>query len=395
MGMRGNRRALVALVALVASCRGDGARRAQRTRELEACSAALERAATLGPQRRLTEVARGCAPACPAFAPWADRLDGIAPEGRRGAPVDGPRADPLGPVLDACAPACARPRALDVDGWADTRARCGPAGLGIAREQAYLASADWWILVTIARWLERERLGPVDDPQLAAQLEHALRRTDFALPLPAADAQAGYALAPSPHGARTDAALFVVVGAELRAGAVPRGILRGGEVALAAAPSGGFPGELVEVDRLAAALAEHAQLIRGQASAPPLVLLDAHVDLARVRAVFAGLGTAQVAVAVATGGVAASHPVVLQQPSLESVGSPTITIRSADLAIVGFGDDRVATWATLADELGHFAAVNAPVRKLVLHLEAPATATELVQLLDACAEARIDALVLP
>ncbi len=298
-------------------------------------------------------------------------------------------------MLDACAPACARPRRPDApDAWVDARDRYGPAGLGLAREQAYLASPDWWILAQVARWLERERRGQVDDPQLATQLGLALRRADLGLPLPATDAAARYALAPSAVGAPTDAALFVIVGAEVRAGAVPRGSLRGGEVALAAAPSAASPARSSTTSG-SPARSPMRPSWSARARRPPLLLLDANVDLARARAVLGALGRPRAEVAVATGGVAAGHPVHLERTSFENEASPVLAIRAGELTLEGYGDDRVATWASLDDELAHFAAVNAPVRKLRLRVDRPATAAELVRVLDACAAAHVDALVIP
>ncbi|HTJ43969.1 MAG TPA: hypothetical protein VL463_17810, partial [Kofleriaceae bacterium] len=305
-------------------------------------------------------------------------------------------------LLEGCAPACAGPRPRGADVWTAIAARCGPGALGLGKERAYLASADWWILSRIATWIEATRAEPVDDKQLPAQIEHATQRAAFTLPLPARNLDGRYTLPPSRRGRRSDARIYLIVNAaEIRAGAVPIAHLRGPELAVAAGAGGGFPGSLVDEGQLGQVFAEDVALIgrdRGDASVVPILLVDAHATVARVATVFAELGVSRAEIGVA--GVAAeAHPVVIERATSENAAAPSLVVHdpsgAGSIALQGFGDDRATTWAGLDDELDHFAAVNAPVRRLALVTDGTVTAQQLVQILDACARAHVASLVMP
>jgi hypothetical protein len=421
--------ALAALAAL-AACRGGAEGRARRTHEVATCVDALERVPHLPPDMRLTAVARGCAPACPGLGPWADITDGAAeaaaPPGSvtRGGAAAAPRswrrdwkagggsapaapAPTLDPdaataaLLDGCPPPCPAPRpaARDHDPWSGWMARCGTSSLGLGKERAYLASADWWILARVAAWLDAAHARPLDDSQLPAQIEHATLRATFPLPLPARDPAGRYALPPSRHGHPSDARLYVIVGdAEVRAGAVPTARVRGAELDVRVGPGGDFPGQPVDEGQVGQVVAEDAALLGGDGARPPLLLIDERAPVARVASVFAQLEVGRGEVAVAADS-ARAHDVLLERASPEFAAAPLLVVRDAGapgaIAIRGFGDDRATTWAGLDDELDHFAAVNAPVRHIALVVEAPLTAAQLVAILDACAHARIASLIMP
>jgi hypothetical protein len=397
------RPAAIAFVAL-AACHGGAERRAKRTRELQACTSALERAAQLGPQERLLAVARGCAPACAGLAPWADATDGTATAPRSwrhdwmvGA---GPAAvDPgaaTAALVDGCSP-CATARAHG-ETWPQIASRCGAGALGLGKERAYLASADWWILSRVAAWLAATRTEPLDDPQLAGETEHAADHANFALPLPAQSPDARYVLPASAVGRRTDARLYVIIGgAQLRAGAVPVARLRGPDLDVRTGPGGDFPAQQVDDGQIGQVFAEDAALIGadgGDAARPPILLVDQHTALARIAEVFAEIGVSRAEVGVG-GDAALAHPVLLERASLDNAAAPSLIVRADAIAIQGFGDDRTTTWAGLPDELDHFAAVNAPVRRLALDAQVPLDARQLVAVLDACARAHVASLVLP
>jgi hypothetical protein len=396
-------------LAVVAACGGGAERRAKRTHELAACVDALDRASQLGPEPRLIAAARGCAPACAGLATWADATEGtvLAPRSWRS---DWKRTEPLAPdpdaatevLLEGCAPACPGARPRGGNPWAAIASRCGPGALGLGKERAYLASADWWILSRIAAWLEAVRGEPVDDAQLPGLLERAAQRAAFTLPLPARNLDGRYTLPPSRLGRRSDARLYVIVNAaEVRAGAVPVARVRGPDLDVRTGPGGDFPGALVDDGQLGQVFAEDAAMIagdRGGPPRPPLLLIDAHATVARVASVFAQLGVPRAEVGVA-GDAARAHPVVLERASSENAAAPLLVVRDATgdgtIRIEGFGDDRTTTWAGLDDELDHFAAVNAPVRRIALGADVPVNATQLVAILDACARAHVASLVLP
>lgn len=394
---------------MIAACGGGAERRAKRTHELATCVDALERAPQLGPQARLIAAARGCAPACPGLATWADATEGtvIAPRSWRSdwkTPGGAPGPDAVAAtdvLLEGCPPPCTGARPQGGDPWAAIASKCGPAALGLGKERAYLASADWWILSRIAAWLETVRGERVDDAQLPGQLEHAIARAAFPLALPARNLEGRYTLPPSSRGRRSDARIYVIVNAaEVRAGAVPVARLRGPDVDVRTGPGGDFPGQLVDDDRVGQVFAEDAAVIGEPpgAARPPLLLVDAHATVARIAAVFAQLGVARAEIAVA-GGAALAHPVVLERASTDNAAAPLVIVRDAagdgTILLQGFGDDRTTTWAGLEDELDNFAAVNAPVRRLGLVADAGVNATQLVAILDACARAHVASIVMP
>jgi hypothetical protein len=410
----GPRRTLSVLAALAAGCHGNRAERARHTHELTACVEALARAPRLDPGPRLLALARGCAPACPGLTGWADATDGTGTQAQArlwrrdwtadgGAP--GPRADTAARTLIA---ACGLPCAADAPAgppgrldrlWPAVEARCG-ASLDLGAGRAALASTEWWVLSRVAGWLDGVRKGPLDDDQLPAQLERAVRGARFALPLPGHDDAAGYVLPASRHGQPTDAALYVVVGrTAVRAGAVPVARLRGPDLDVQLGPGADFPGARLDDDQIGQAFAEDVAALEterpGEPGRPPLLLIDRATPIARIETVFAQLGVAQAEVGVAATS-ARAHEVRIERPSLETEAAPELVVTAdGHLRIAGFGDDRITTWDGIDDELDNFAAVNAPVRKLALVLEVPIDATRLVRLLDACAIAHVAALVVP
>ena len=391
--------------------RGDGA---ARTRDLALCVDAIDRAPAARPEHRLDLLARGCAPACPGLATWADLRAAAA-----GAPAAAeqrrrwtdPSAAEPGPrmsaatvaLLEGCRAMCSPQaeltalRTAPAERWAALLGACGPGALGLDESQAYLASEAWLILHRINGWLEAMRRSAVDDPQLPAQLERATRRAYFRLPLPARHRGAGYQLAASDRGRATDAVVYVLVTAgELRVGTVPLARLRGPDLELRPAPGGAFPGVRVTDAQAGQAARDQAGYVEreipGAAELAPLVVADAATPLARVVEVVFAVGAPRIEVAVAAD-VALAHPVAVERQTPESAAVPVIRIAADHLEILGLSDDRTTAWDHLADELRHFAAVNAPVRKVGLEPAAPATAADLVRILDACAEAHVAALV--
>ena len=392
---------IVAALAL-AACHGGARERAKRTHELQACTRALERAAQLAPEARLVAVARGCAPACAGLAPWADATDGTATAPRSwrhdwmvgAGPVTADPGAATAALVDGCAPCMGAPKGA---AWPQVAAQCGPAAFGLGKDRAYLASTDWWILSRIAAWLGQTRGESLDDAQLAGETERAADHLTFALPLPARSAEARYVLPSSALGRRTDARIYVVVGAQLRAGAVPLARLRGPDLDVRTGPGGDFPAQQVDDGQIGQVFAEDVALVGadgGDTARPPLLLIDEHATLARIAEVFASLGVARAEVAVG-GDAALAHPVLLERASSETAAVPTLIVRADAIAIQGFGDDRTTTWAALPDELDHFAAVNAPVRRLALDAQAPLDAQQLVAILDACARAHVASIVVP
>jgi hypothetical protein len=144
-------------------------------------------------------------------------------------------------------------------------------------------------------------------------------------------------------------------------------------------------------------MAQYATYLESEVPAasdlPPLLVVDAATPLARVIEVAAHLGAPRVEVAVA-GDAALAHAVVLERETAATAAIPVLRLGAAGrVDIAGLSDDRTTDVTKLPDELRHFTAVNAPVRRLSLEASLPATAADLVRILDACAEARVDALV--
>ncbi|MCA9680109.1 MAG: hypothetical protein KC464_34070, partial [Myxococcales bacterium] len=273
--------------------------------------------------------------------------------------------------------------------WPEVVAICGTDGVGVPADQPGLASAEWLVLLEVARWLERASAAGFDDRQVPARLEHVTSGSLFPLPPPSSDDLPRARSRQAPRASQ-----FVSIGAQLRVGALSQARLRGGHLELLAVP-GTYPGQVVDDQQLGAVLAQHGdmltQLTGRTPPAAPLIVAAADVRLQRVLDVVTRLGAPQAEIAVA-GPTAAAHPVVLERKAMQ-VGAPVIALGVDRIAIRGFGDDRVTDHAGLATELDHFAAVNAPVRALELHAHAGATLAELVALMDACWQARVEALV--
>jgi hypothetical protein len=404
--------ALCIAVALIA-CRGGGDAGARATRELGPCVAAIDRAGSLPPDQRLEALARGCAPACPGLVAWADaRATASAmPSNQRkrwlepGAAAE-PASDASLALLRGCQALCspdaerAVSRSPTGQRWPTLLSACGTARYGLSTDRADLASDTWLVLHRINDWLEGLRRAAVDDPQLPGQLEHATLRALFRLPLPARHAGAAYILPPSSRGRVSDAVIYVVVAPSgLRVGAVPLVRLRGPELELRPGPGGALPGQRVDEVEVGTTVADYAAYVERdlpRASAvPPLILADAGVPAARVIEVVGRLGRlgahrAELGVA---GDVALAHRVALVVPSPTTAPAPVIRVGDGKVDILGLSDDRTTTMDRLPDELRHFAAVNAPVRVAHLELAAPVTVADLVRVLDACADAHLDALI--
>jgi hypothetical protein len=118
------------------------------------------------------------------------------------------------------------------------------------------------------------------------------------------------------------------------------------------------------------------------------------VSADRLLAVIGELGVPRLELAV-DGGAALAHRVALEIRQPENAAVPVIRVGVDRIDIQGLSDDRTTTLEQLGTELRHFAAVNAPVRRAELALAVPATAADIVRVLDACADAKLDALVVP
>jgi hypothetical protein len=405
--------ATIATGAAIAGCHGEAGDRARATRELGACIEAIDRAPTLAAEQRLDALATGCAPACDGLAAWAAaRTVGVAP-----APADlrrhrlepgeevAPAADPELALLHGCRALCSEAAeravtaATPAERWPVLLRACGADRFGLSADRADLASDTWLVLQRINHWLERMRRATVDDQQLPAQLERATLRARFWLPLPARHADAGYRLAPSQRGVASDALLYLVVTETgLRVGSVPQVRLRGPELELRPGPGGALPGQLVEPGQAAALARRYASYVEREdpdaAGRPPLLLVDAAVSADRLLAVIGELGVPRVEMAVDSG-AALAHRVALEIRQPENAAVPVIRVGVDRIDIQGLSDDRTTTVEHLGTELRHFAAVNAPVRRAELALAVPATAADIVRVLDACADAKLDALVVP
>jgi hypothetical protein len=403
----------VAVIAVVAGCHGEAGDRAQATRELGACIEAIDRAPRLAAGQRLDALATGCAPACDGLAAWAAaRGQGVGPgpaDLRRHRLEPGevapPAADPELALLRGCRALCSEAAEQAVaaaapgDRWPALLTACGAARFGLSADRADLASDTWLVLQRINHWLERMRRATVDDDQLPAQLERATLRALFRLPLPAHHADAGYRLPPSTRGVASDALLYLIVTETgLRVGSVPQVRLRGPELELRPGPGGPLPGQLVEPGQAATLARRYASYVEREdpdaAGRPPLLLVDAAVSADRLLAVIGELGVPRVELAV-DGGGALAHRVALETGRPENAAAPVIRVGVDRIDIQGLSDDRATTFERLGTELRHFAAVNAPVRRAELALAVPATAADIVKVLDACAEAKLDALVVP
>jgi hypothetical protein len=403
-----------ALIAVITACHGESADRARITRELETCIAAIDRAPGLPAAERLDALAAGCAPACDGLAGWAAaRAEGTGPapaDLRRhrlepGEAAPPPSADPELALLRGCRALCsdAAERAVIAaapgDRWPALIAACGADRFGLSAARADLASDTWLALQRINHWLERMRRATVDDEQLPAQLERATLRARFRLPLPGRHPEAGYRLPVSRRGAASDALIYLIVTpSSLRVGSVPEVRLRGPELELRPGPGGPVPGQLVELAQAAALARRYVSYLEREepdaAQRAPLLLVDGAVDADRLLAVVAALGAPRVEIGV-DGGAALAHRVGLETARPHNAAAPVIRVGVDRVDIQGLSDDRTTTMDALGVELRHFAAVNAPVRRAELALAVPATAADLVRVLDACAEARLDALVVP
>jgi hypothetical protein len=403
------RRTAVVAVLAFGACRGHGDGGAKASRELAPCIAAIDRASMLPGDERLEALARGCAPACDGLTAWLDaRAAAPEPGAQRrqwlepGATVAA-ALDPGLALLRGCQALCTPAadavvtKAPTEERWPALLAACGPARFGLSNDRLDLASDTWLILHRINDWLETLRRAAVDDPQLPAQLERATLRALFRLPLPARHAGAGYRLPPSQRGRVSDAVIYVIVtGDGLRVGAVPLVRLRGPELELRPGPGGALPGQRVDDAQVGATAIDYAGYVerdlRQAAELPPLILADAAAPASRVVEVVGLLGAPRVELGVG-GDVALAHRIALAPATPATAAAPVIRVGDGAVEILGLSDDRTTTLDRLGDELRHFTAVNAPVRLAALELATAATVADLVAVLDACADAHIDALL--
>jgi hypothetical protein len=172
--------------------------------------------------------------------------------------------------------------------------------------------------------------------------------------------------------------------------------LRGPELELRPGPGGTLPGQRVDDLHIGSTVADYAAYVERnlpRASAlPPLLLVDTAVPASRVIDIVTRLGAPRAELGVA-GDVALAHRVALDVATPSTAAAPVIRVGIGRIDILGLSDDRTTTIDRFADELRHFAAVNAPVRVAQLELVAPASTADLVRVLDACAGAHLDALI--
>jgi hypothetical protein len=384
-------RAWLLFVPCAAVACGDADRgRAERTAALAACADAIDKAGAAAPGEQLEPIARGCAPACSGLGDW---LTARAAASHR----PGVQRDPspgVSPPVVALVAGCAR--GCDAAGvigsvptellWPALIDRCGADSFGLPRDQPGLASEEWLVMSSVARWLERSLRAGVSDDQVPRRIEHVTGQRQIVLPLPVRPG-----LPESRFRAPSRARQFVAIGDGIRIGATPTARIRNGRVDLVAVP-GADLGQRVDDDQVGPLYAQHADVLGAGPPRPPLVLADRATPLTRVLDVITriGVGAAELAVA---GDVAHAHPVLLERQG-SRFATPEIQLGEAGaITIRGFGDDRHTDWDHLTEELDHFAAINAPVRVIELHPHPATTIADLVRILDACVVARIAAIV--
>lgn len=353
---------LLLLLGSAPSCReADDGRVRERTAQLATCADAIERAGAAAPGEQTPALAAGCGAACPGLADW---LTARAQPRPAAEVLTAGTSTAAARLIAGCFPACAQRLGAAPDGhqtWATTAAACG-ADLGLPADRPDLASSDWLVLTAVARWLDASARAGVSDPQLVERLVGVSERAVFRLPPPAAP---GLPVTRHRRAPRAASTVALTSGA---AGAFAQARLHGGKVELVA-PAAPPPGAAV--------------LVLAAADAPLADLLD----------VVRRSPAPQLELAV-SGATTGAHPVVLERLTTQ-VAAPTIELGATSFAIRGFGDDRVTDRAHLAEELDHFAAINAPVRALELHAHDGATVAELAFVMDAAWDARVEALLIP
>jgi hypothetical protein len=364
--------------------------RGERTAQLASCTDALEKAGSAPAGEQAEILARGCPATCDGLGAWlaAQAVLTVRPGvfAVASEPADAP--PPLVALVAGCHTGCdaaaATGRVPAAMRWPALLDVCGADALGLPREQETLASEEGVVLAEVSRWIERTAHAGVSDAQLAARIEHVSLSSLFALPLPAHPGVPASRFR-SPSHARQ----FVMLEDELRVGTVPHVRLRGGRLDVIAVP-GAYPGQRVDVDQLAAVLAQHAEVLvqlGAPVTAPPLVIADSAVPLSRILDLITRLGVDR-----DLGADTHAHPVLLERPA-RRLAIPEIVLDDHGISLRGFGDDRQTDWDHLDAELDNFAAVNAPIRALELHALPGSSVADLVRILDACVIARISALV--
>lgn len=389
------------MAVLVATAAGPACKRSgdradpEKVSEVVACTRALEAATAAQGRQAVRELARGCPQACPGLETWAN--------------ADDPDAAAEALVAE-CALACT-PQAAEAFAAAGPGQRyrvlvdrCGAEHYNLPAGDRHLMSDVWFVLDLIGGWLHQARGGLGSDTGAQAALDQATLRAHFPLPLPAA-IEGLYRLPASTTAAPAHAGFYVIVAAhEVRAAAVPVARLRGQTLELRPVPGGEVPGQPLPADRLGAA---YAQLVEGvRALHPesqhaideqPLILTDRTTPLARLLEVATALGVDSFRVGVAAHG-AWAHPVAIERLT-QPTAAPLIQVLDDEYLVPAEdndGDQRIPRTEVerMRTEVVHFVVMRAPLRKIEVRVHAGATLDDLIPLLDALDQARIDAMLL-
>jgi hypothetical protein len=393
-------RSWCAIAVLIATAAGPACKRSgeradpEKVGEVVACSRALEAATAEKGREAVRELARGCPHACPGLEDWANADD-----------PDAAASALIAECALACTPEAAEAFAAAGPGqrYRVLVERCGADHYHLPAEDGHLMSDVWFVLDLVGRWLHQARGAVGSDADAAAALEQATLRAHFPLPLPTA-IEGLYRLPASTTAAPAHAGFYVIVAAgEVRAAAVPVARLRGQTLELRPVPGGELPGQPLPADRMGPAYADLVDAVRalhpegqGDIDEQPLILTDHGTPLARLLEVATALGVPSFRVGVAAHG-AWAHPVALERLT-HATAAPLLQILEDDYVLPAEADDsdqRIPRTEVerMRTEVVHFVVMRAPLRKVEVRVHPGATLDDLIPLLDALDQARIDAVL--
>lgn len=387
--------ALAAVVAGAGACKkSDDEGDPETARQVIACTRALDEATAASGRNAVRALASDCPHACPGLEGWAAADD---PDAAARALIAGCElaCDEAAAEAFAAAAPDQRYRAL-VE-------RCEASRYHLPGPDGHHMSDVWFVLDRIGQWLHASRGAIASDSEARAALEQATTRAHFPLPLPAV-IEGLYRLPAAAAAAPPRTGFYVVIGGgEVRAAAVPVARLRGQGLELRPVPGGQVPGQPLPPARLGQAYAELVDAVRAlhpegaeQVPAKPLILADRATPLQRLLDVAASLEVRSFHLAVAAHG-AWAHPVALERLAHASA-APLLQLLEGEYVVPAEadGDDlRIprADVERMRSEVVHFAVMRAPLRKVELRVHPGTTVEELIPLLDALDDARIDAVL--